>query len=248
MRLNVHFPLILSVGTIALGSVPAVVLPELPLQTPVPLLNQILALLADPNVAYVLLVLGLLGLAGEVATGGSVFPGVTGVICLILALIGLGQLPTNWAGAALVLAAVVMFMLDFYISGFGLSIGGVVAFALGSLLLFTPPWSAPVAGDVRLNIWLVLATTGGVTAFFLLAIAAVMKSRSAPVAVGRHTLIGAVGVAQGPLAPRGIVLVAGETWSAMAVGAPIADGTPVEVVDVRGLVLYVRPATRDAAG
>ena len=242
MRLNFHFPFALPVGTAVLGGVLAGASPDLVLQTPVPLLNQFLALLANPNVAYILLVLGLLGLAAEVAAGGTVFSGVAGVICLILALVGLGQLPTNWAGAALLLAAVIMFLLDIHVSGFALSIGGAVAFALGSLLLFTPPWSVPTPTDVRINVWLILATTGGVTAFFLLALAAVVQSRSAPVAVGRHMLIGAVGVAQGPLAPRGIVHVAGETWSALALDAPIPDGAAVRVVDVKGLVLYVRSA------
>ena len=96
--------------------------------------------LADPNVAYLLFVLGLLGLVGEVVTAGAVFPGVAGTICLVLTLVGLGQLPTNWAGAALILAGVVMFLLDLKIPGHALSMVGRLAFALGSLLLFTPFW------------------------------------------------------------------------------------------------------------
>lgn len=248
MRLNFRFPFTWPAGAVMLAGVLIGTPPDLIRQTPVPLLNRFLALLANPNVAYILLVLGLLGLAAEVATGGTVFAGVAGVISLILALVGLGQLPTNWAGAALLLAAIVMFMLDIHVSGFALSIGGAVAFALGSLLLFTPPWSVPAPSDVHLNGWLILATTGGVTAFFLLALAAAVQSRSAPVAVGRHVLIGAVGVAQGALAPRGIVLVEGETWSALALDGPIPDGAAVQVVDVKGLVLHVRLADAAATG
>lgn len=210
-------------------------------QTAAPLFNQVLAILADPNVAYLLLVLGLLGLAAEFAVGGAVFPGVAGVICLILALTGLGQLPTNWAGAALILAGIVMFLLDMQISGFALSIGGVVAFALGSLLLFAPPWRAPAGDEVHISPWLILLTTGGVTAFFLLAASAVVKSRSAPVAVGRRTLIGQTGTVQEALDPQGIVHVAGETWSAISVGGVIPVGATVRVVDIKGLTLHVIP-------
>ncbi|MGC8781868.1 MAG: NfeD family protein, partial [Anaerolineae bacterium] len=126
MHVHFHLPFVLPIGTAVLGGALAIAPPDLAFQTPAPLLNQLLALLANPNVAYVLLVLGLLGLAAEVAAGGTVFAGVAGVICLILALVGLGQLPTNWAGAALLLAAVVMFVLDIHVSGFALSIGGVV--------------------------------------------------------------------------------------------------------------------------
>ncbi len=218
-------------------------LPDLALQTDVPLLDRFLALLADPNVAYLLLVMGLLGLAAEFATGGTVFPGVAGVICLILALAGLGQLPTNWAGAALILAGITMLVLDIQIIGFGLSIGGVVAFALGSLLLFTPPWIISESADsVRINPWLLVGTTGGVAAFFFLAIAAVVKSRTAPVAVGRRILIGKIGTVREALGPRGIVHAEGETWSAVSVAGTIPVGAQVQIVDVRGLTLYVRPA------
>jgi membrane-bound serine protease (ClpP class) len=229
-------------GMILLGGVLLAPLPDLAGQTPAPLFNDLLAILADPNVAYLLLVLGLLGLAAEVATGGTAISGIAGTICLILALTGLGQLPTNWAGAVLILASIVMFLLDLHVSGFALSIGGVIAFALGSLLLFSPPWGAPVAGAaVRISPWLILLTTGGVAAFFFFAIAAVVKSRSAPVAVGRRTLIGQTGTVQEALDPGGIVHVGGETWSAVSTGGPIAAGATVRIVGIKGLTLRVAP-------
>lgn len=227
-------------GMLLLGDALRAPLTEIVGQTSAPIFDKLFAILTDPNVAYLLLVLGLLGLAAEFATGGTAIPGIAGTICLILALVGLGQLPTNWAGVALICAGLVMFLLDMHISGFALSIGGLIAFALGSLLLFSPPWSAPVEeAAARINPWLILLTTGGVAAFFLLAIAAVMKSRSAPVAVGRRTLIGQTGTVQEALDPRGIVHTGGETWSAVSTGGPIAAGAIVRIVGIEGLTLSV---------
>jgi membrane-bound serine protease (ClpP class) len=122
------------------GALGVVLVPGPQLQTQVPLLQNLLTFLANPNVAYFLLIVGLLGIVAEIVTAGAVLPGVVGVISLILALAGLGQLPTNWAGVALIAAGVVMFVLDLKVAGFGLSIGALIAFALGSVLLFTPFW------------------------------------------------------------------------------------------------------------
>lgn len=212
-------------------------------QTPIPVPNGFLALLANPNVAYVLLVMGLLGLIAEFATAGAVFPGVSGAICLVLALIGLGQMPTNWGGAVLIAAGLVMFLLDIKLAGFALSIGGVIAFTLGSLLLFTPPWVIGSGPAPRVNLWLILGMTAGVSAFFILGIAAVFRSRVAPLVVGRETLIGRVGEVRQELAPSGIVHLDGEEWSAVAaLGAPIVVGARVRVIALDGLSLVVEPA------
>lgn len=212
------------------------------LQVPPPLLEQMLSFLANPNVAYLLFVLGLIGIVAELVTAGAVFPGVLGTICLILALVGLGQLPTNWAGAALILAGVVMFLLDIKVAGWGLSIGGVVAFALGSVLIFTPFWVPPEGSAVRLNPWLIVGTTGGVAAFFLLGLSAAVKAQLAPLAAGRQTVIGKVGTVRQPLRPTGIVHLEGEEWSAVAAdGSEIPAGAAVRVVAVEGLTLRVEP-------
>ena len=217
--------------------------PGFPAQTQVPLLNSLLAALANPNVAYFLLIVGLLGVVAEIVTPGAVLPGVIGVIGLILALVGLGQMPTNWAGVALIVAGIVMFVLDLKVAGFGLSIGAVVAFLLGSLLLFTPFWVPASEGSgVRLNPWLILGTTLGVAAFFFLGLSAAVRAHRLPIAVGRETLIGKTGVVRKPLRPSGIAHLQGEEWSAVsASGAEIAAGTPVRVVAVDGLSLRVEP-------
>jgi membrane-bound serine protease (ClpP class) len=194
-------------------------------------------------VAYFLLIVGVLGIVAEIVTPGAVLPGVVGVICLILALAGLGQMPTNWAGVALIVAGIAMFVLDLKVAGFGLSIGALIAFALGSLLLFTPFWVPEgEATGVRLNPWLILGTTLGVAAFFFLGLSAAVRAHRLPVAVGRETLVGMTGVVRKPLRPSGIVHLQGEEWSAVsASGAEIAVGTPVRVVAVDGLNVLVEP-------
>jgi membrane-bound serine protease (ClpP class) len=219
--------------------------PELAAQTQAPLLNSLIAALANPNVAYFLLIIGLLGVVAEIVTPGAVLPGVVGVIGLILALAGLGQMPTNWAGVALIVAGIAMFLLDLKVAGFGLSIGALVAFLMGSLLLFTPFW-VPVSEETgpRLNPWLVIATTLGVAAFFFMGLSAAVRAHRLPVAVGRETLIGVTGVVRKPLRPSGIAHLQGEEWSAVsASGAEIAAGTPVRVVAVDGLSLRVELVT-----
>ncbi len=218
---------------------------------PVLLLDQFLAFLANPNVAYLLLVFGLLGLVAELVTAGSVFPGVLGAICLILSLVGLGQLPTNWGGAALILAGVVMLLLDLKVAGWGLTIGGLVAFALGSLLLFTPFWvaGAPAVPSAQLNPWLIVGMTAGVGAFFLLGLSAAIRAQFRPVAVGQQTLVGKIGIVRQLLAPTGIVHVAGEEWSAIAAdGSAIPSGAWVRVVAADGLILRVEAAAEQRDG
>jgi membrane-bound serine protease (ClpP class) len=217
--------------------------PGLAAQTQVPLLNSLLTALANPSVAYFLLIVGLLGVVAEIVSPGAVLPGVVGVIGLILALAGLGQMPTNWAGVALIVASIVMFVLDLKVAGFGLSVGALVAFLLGSVLLFTPFW-VPVteAPGVRLNPWLILGTTLGVAAFFFLGLSAAVRAHRLPVAVGRETLIGKTGVVRKPLRPSGIAHLQGEEWTAVSAGgADIEAGTLVRVVAVDGLSLLVEP-------
>ena len=214
---------------------------EAGLQTNIPLAQELLRLLADPNVTYVLLVIGLLGVVAEIVTAGTGVPGLIGVVALVLALVGLGQLPTNWAGFVLILVAVMLFLVDIKVPGHALSVGGVLAFVLGSLLLFTPFW---LVGDgaVTLSPWVILGTSISVGAFFLLGVAAGLAAQSAPLSMGSETLMGRSGTVRTPLVPRGQVHLEGEEWSAVSRdGSPIATGTPVRVVGIDGLALLVEP-------
>ena len=161
--------------------------------TGIAFVDRALAFLANPNVAYLLFVLGLLALIAEVATPGAVLPGVAGVIMLLLSLYGLLQLPTNWLGPVLIIAGVAMMLIDIKVPGMVLSIGGVIAFLIGSVLIFTPPWVEPsqvTARVAQLNPWLIIGTTLGVGAFFILGVAAAYRAQFRPVAMGKETLIG----------------------------------------------------------
>ena len=229
-----------AVGALLLAASPARAAPSIAQVAP-EFLERLAGLLANPNVAYLLLVLGLLGIVAEVATAGTVFPGVMGTICLILALVGLWRLPTNWAGVALIVAALVMFLLDLHAAGAGLSIGGLIAFALGSLLLFTPFWiPLSAAPGARLNPWLIFGTTAGLGVFVLWGLSAVMRAHREPVAVGTHTIPGRSGLVRQRLAPMGIVHLDGEEWSAISDdGNMIPAGARVRVVAIDGLTLRV---------
>jgi len=236
--------LALLAGSFLLSAAPAQAAPALQAGTPVPLFEQFLGVLANPNVAYFLFVLGLLGLVGELIAPGAVFPAVSGTICLVLGLVGLGQLPTNWGGAALIIAGVLMFLFDLKVPGHGLSVGGLIAFGLGSLLIFTPFWMVrPVAVPVvSLNPFVILGTTLGVAVFFIFGAAVGLRAQNAPVAVGRETLLGKEGTVRIALDPGGIVHLGGEEFSAVSAGGkPIPSGAQVRVVATEGLKLRVEP-------
>ncbi len=211
--------------------------------TGIAFVDRFLAFLANPNVAYLLFVLGLLSLIAELASPGAVIPGAAGVIMLLLSLYGLLQLPTNWLGPVLIIAGVAMLLIDIKVTGMALTIVGVIAFLIGSVLIFTPPWAelpqtaAPVA---QLNPWLIVGTTLGVGAFFILGVTAAFRAQFRPLAMGTETLIGKTGVASQPLHPEGIVRIEGEEWTAEnATGEEIPAGARVRVIGVDGLRLRV---------
>ncbi|MBF6599085.1 MAG: nodulation protein NfeD [Dehalococcoidia bacterium] len=199
-------------------------------------LERVLNVLSDPNIAFLLLSLGGLGLLIELVHPGVFFPGVFGVISLILALFVLGTLPVNWAGVGLIGLAFVLFAMEVYVGGFGaLGVGGAVSLIAGGLILTSS--SNP---DFQVSRWLVVTTGAVVAAFFLLFVGALLRARRLPPAVGIETLIGRLAVARSDLAPRGFVFVEGERWQAVAEDAPVRRGEHVVVTAVRGLTLTVR--------
>jgi membrane-bound serine protease (ClpP class) len=193
-------------------------------------------LVADPTVAYLLLSLGLLGIYLEMANPGSLLPGVTGAILLVLALFSLGSLPVNWAGALLMVLAFVLFGIDLFTPTHGvLTVGGIVAFVLGSMLLINtdanPAFQiAPAA---------IAAVVVSMAAFSLgISTLVVRDLRRRPVSAASITL-GAVGEARTPLRPGGMVFINGERWRAVSQSGPIESGATVRVVAVNGLELEV---------
>jgi membrane-bound serine protease (ClpP class) len=201
--------------------------------------QKVLGVLADPNIAYILLMMGFYGLLFELQNPGAILPGIVGGICIILAFLALSALPVNFAGIALILLGVVFFIAEIKVMSHGLlAAGGIVSVALGSLILFK-------GEGVRLS-WAVIAGgTVATAAFFLFIAGAALRARGRRVVTGAPGMIGMRAVVVAPLAPRGTVRVGDELWTAVAeVGAEV--GTEVEITGVEQLTLRVRPVAKEA--
>jgi membrane-bound serine protease (ClpP class) len=202
--------------------------------------EPLIAALSDPNVAYILFLIGIIGLVAEVYHPGVFVPGIIGAISLILSVIAFSLLPVNWLGALLMLMAVGLFLAEAHTPGVGvLGLGGVLLFVVGSLLLFVPFSSPSVTDTLRISPWLIVGSTLGVTAFFLLLLRASLRTRRLPTSMGPEALLGKEGVVISDLAPRGAVRVDGEDWTAIAEVGPIRSGEIVEVIGVEGVMLRV---------
>jgi membrane-bound serine protease (ClpP class) len=199
--------------------------------------ERILNAISDPNVAYVLLMLGFLGLFFELSNPGVILPGVIGGISLILAFFAFQTLPVNYAGLLLILLAIVLFIAEIKIVSHGmLTVGGVIAMVLGSLLLFQ---SSEPAYRVSWNV--IFVTVMATTAFFLFAVTKVIKAHRAKPSTGQEGLVGEVGRADSEIAPEGKVFVRGEYWDAWS-DEPIRHGEKVIVVMVEGMRVKVKKA------
>jgi len=197
--------------------------------------QRLLSAIAHPNIAYILLTLGGLGLYFELSNPGAVLPGVIGGISLILAFFALSVLPVNYAGIALIVLAMIFFIAEIKVTSYGLlTVAGVGSLVLGSLMLFK---SADPAIRVSLDvIFFVVAATVAVVVSLVVMVVRVHRSQ---VRTGAEGLIHEVGVARSVLEPRGKVFVHGELWDAVA-DEPAAAGDRVEVVEVKGMTLRVR--------
>ena len=218
-----------SKGTVTLATKGAVAKP-----IAIGLRDRFLNVITDPNVAYVLMMLGTLGLIFELSNPGAVLPGVVGGISLILAFFAFQSLPINFAGMLLILFAIVLFIAEVKVVSHGvLAIGGVVAMALGSLMLYDEP-----EAGFRVS-WLVIIPTVAVTAgIFIFALTAGVRALTRRPQLGAEALVGATGTAFGALAGEGQIKLQGEIWRAVT-DRPIPDGTPVRVIGVDGLTLRV---------
>ena len=198
--------------------------------------QRVLLPLIDPNLAFIFLILGALGIYVEFSHPGLVFPGVAGGILAILGLMALSVLPINWAGAALILVGVACFVLEATIvSGGILAVGGVVAMILGAVMLVDtgiPELSISWATAVGVTLPFALITV------FLLRLA--VKSFRYKVATGLESMIGEIGEARTPINAKGRVFIHSELWNA-ASAKPISSGSKVRVVAAKGLTLTVEP-------
>ncbi len=202
---------------------------------------KILEKISNPNVAYILMMLGFYGLFFELSNPGAIFPGVVGAVCLILAFFALQVLPINYAGLLLILVAIVLFIMEVKITSFGLlTIGGIVAMLLGSLMLIEQPPDnfAPV---ISISITLIITVVALTAAFFIFAFGMAFKTHRKKITTGNEGMVGKNGVAQSKISPEGNVKVHGEIWKATS-DILIKKGDRVRIVSVENLVLKVEKA------
>jgi membrane-bound serine protease (ClpP class) len=200
---------------------------------------EMLKALSDPNIAYVLMTIGTIGILAELYNPGAILPGIVGAISLILAFYSFQSLPVNYAGVLLMLLGVVLFILEVSVTSYGLlALGGVASMVLGSVMLVKT--DAPFLKISWAVIVPVVTLTAGLT--LLMVGMGVRAMRRRPI-TGREGMVGLVGVAKTPLAPQGKVLVHGELWEAIS-DQPMQPGDQAEVTRLEGLTLYVRPAAK----
>lgn len=206
--------------------------------------ERILQALLDPNIAYILLTLGVIGIMAEIYSPGSIFPGVTGVVALLLAFTALGSLPVNWAGVALLLIAAGLLVFDLLSEGFGaLGVGAVILFVLASVMLFQPfePVS-PALPSLRVSPWLIVVMAAVAGGFLLLVGRSVLKIRKVRVRTGEEWMVGRTARASSDLAPMGRVEIDREEWTAVADRGEVHAGDAVRVTGIDGVTLHVEPA------
>lgn len=204
-------------------------------EVPMTPIERFFHLIANPNIALLLLSLGGTAIVIELYQPGGYVAGTFGVIALLLGFYSLGVLQANYAGLALIGLAFALFLLEATTPTLGVwALGGAVAFILGALMLFDTSY-APVSRS------LVVGVAGTLGAFFVFAIGAALRARSRPPVTGRRGLIGRIGRAEEPLDPEGIVLVYGERWTAVSRSGAVERGQRVRVVDVDGMQLIVEP-------
>jgi membrane-bound serine protease (ClpP class) len=202
--------------------------------------DRFLAIITDPNIAYILLMMGMLGLFFELANPGVILPGIIGGISLILAFFAFQSLPINWAGFLLILFGIVLLIAEIKVVSHGvLTIGGVIAIVLGSMMLVSTP-ELPL----RVSWSVIVPTVAATVAIFVFAIGAGVRAQLRMPSTGAEGLLREVGVAQTALEPEGQVLIRGELWRAVA-DSGIPAGERIRVVQVDGLTLHV---TRAGAG
>lgn len=202
-------------------------------------IEKLLNILSDPNIAYILMMLGFYGLMFELYNPGSILPGIVGVICLVLAFYSLNTLPVNYAGLALILFALLLFILEIKIVSHGvLAIGGIVSLLLGSMMLIRRGGGA--VGSIS---WTVIISTTVVTAlFFLFVIGLGLKAQKLQPVTGSESMIGETGETKEELNPLGMVFLHGELWQAESLKGKIMQGEKVRVTGMKGFKLFVEKA------
>ena len=196
--------------------------------------QRFLAVVTNPNIAYLLMLLGTLGLVFEFTHPGIGFPGIAGLICVILALYAFQTLPVNYAALALIGVGLLLFVAEVKVTSYGLlTLGGLIALTLGSLMLFESP-----EPSMRISMKVILPMVATLSAIVLFVLQRAVQAQTQRVATGSQGLVGEIGVASTELNPEGKVFVHGELWDAIST-VPVRQGDRVRVVGVKGLQLTV---------
>jgi membrane-bound serine protease (ClpP class) len=203
--------------------------------------TKILKTISNPNIAYILMMIGLAGLYFELSHPGAIFPGVIGGISLILAFFALQTLPVNYAGVLLIALAIIFFIMEMKITSYGLlSVAGIVSLLLGSLMLFEGDTTG-----MKLSLQVVLPTIIVISAFFVAIASLVFRAQRSKPATGSMGLVGEIGIVKKALTPEGKVFVHGELWNAKA-KEPLDEDVKVRVVKVVNLMLEVESVDESA--
>ena len=193
--------------------------------------------LTNPNIAYILLFLGIYGILGEFSNPGALFPGIFGGICLILAFVAFQMIPINFAGIILILAGIILFIFEIYTPTFGFfTIGGIASLTLGSFML-----TKDMAPFLQISSSVIISMVAVTGLFFVFAVTKGLKIQWRKPISGKENMVGMVGTATTNLNPDGQIFVNGETWQAISSnGTPIKKGEKVIIVSLDGLRLTVK--------
>jgi membrane-bound serine protease (ClpP class) len=198
------------------------------------LIEGFLHAISDPNIAYILLSVGSIGIIAEIYSPGTFFPGIIGAISLLLAFYSLGVLDANLGGILLIILAFGLFIGEVLTTTFGIfTAGGITALVLGSLILF------PESGALQVSPWLIGVMAAVVAAVFAFVITRIVGAHRRQAYTGREELVGKTAVAKSALEPEGIVLFKGERWTATVEKGKVKPGEEVTITRVDGLKLYV---------
>jgi len=198
--------------------------------------EKILDIISDPNIAYILFLLGLYGLLFELYNPGAILPGIVGVISLILALYSMHTLPVNYAGLALIVFAIILFLLEIKIVSHGLlAIGGIISLLIGSMMLIK---SSPLE-MLKISRSIIISATVITALFFLFVVGLGIKAQRRKAVTGAEALINDIGEVIESLAPIGKVKVQGELWNAESLSGTINPGEKVRIKEMKNLKLYV---------
>lgn len=204
-------------------------------------LDKLLNIISDPNIAYMMMMVGFFGIMFEFYNPGSILPGIIGVIALVFAFYAMHSLPVNYAGLALIIFGFVLLLLEIKVVSHGmLAIGGVVSLLLGSMMLIkagSPFNIAPISYP------LILATTFVTALFFLLVLAAGIKAQKRAPVTGLEAMAGITGIVTESLMPHGRVRVNGELWKADSLSGTVNKGETVRIKHIKNLVLFVEKVT-----